>query len=196
MKCVRTKRVCGGYQRDAIFVIEQVTGENAMNLPSKAYVATYRKSDVVKDKSNKEISTNVQNDKAASSTVVPAASTFAPDLEISSPAAFRQQFFMQFLSTFVPDIDQAVMRLKVKTEESTWLVLVPELPEVTRALDTSIMALSTARLGRTNDDKRLVIESRKLYAEGLKYLQRALYDPKLMYRDESRYTTMAYGSTC
>jgi hypothetical protein len=116
-----------------------------------------------------------------------AAAQFAPDIEISSPAAFRQQFFCQFLATFVPDIDQAATRLKIKSEESTWLVLIPELPDVTKALDTAILALSTARLGRNNRDDRLVIESRKLYGEGLKDLQRALYDPKLMYRDESMF---------
>lgn len=185
MKCVRTKRKCGGYQRDAIFVVDQVTGDSAADLLNRSYIKTYRKPSASKDQSTSGSSDGDRNGKSRSLSLAPTGNTFAPDIEISSPTAFRQQFFVQFLSTFVPDIDQAAVRLKVKTEESTWLVLVPELPEVTRALDTSILALSTARLGRNNNDERLVVESRRLYGEGLKDLQRALYDPKLMYRDES-----------
>jgi hypothetical protein len=185
MKCVRTKRKCGGYQREAIFVVDQTTGDSAVDVPLKSYSKTYRKPSIVNERSSSDSSSGSRNGKSRSLSLAATTHTFAPDIEISSPTAFRQQFFVQFLATFVPDIDQAAVRLKIKTEESTWLVLVPGLPEVTRALDTSILALSTARLGRNNNDDRLVVESRRLYGEGLKDLQRALYDPKLMYRDES-----------
>jgi len=183
MKCVRTKRKCGGYQRDAIFVVDQGKGDNVVDASRKSYSKTYRKAAASDDKDPSQ--KGFQTGKTGSLSLVPTTTTFAPDIEISAPDLFRRQFFVQFLSTFVPDIDQAAVRLKVKTEETTWLVLVPELPEATRALDTAILALSTARMGRNNKDDRLVVESRRLYGEGLKDLQRALYDPKLMYRDES-----------
>jgi hypothetical protein len=185
---VKSNRECGGYQREAIFVVDQATGANAADLPEKSHIKTYRRPVVPGTGAGK-----ASGARKNSSSLTCAASEFAPGIEITSPAAFRQQFFCQFLATFVPDVDQAAVRLKLRTEETTWLVLVPDLPELTKALDTAILALSTARLGRSNNDQRLILESRRLYGEGLKDLQRALWDPKLMYRDETLAACMALG---
>jgi len=54
-----------------------------------------------------------------------------------------------------------------------------------------MLAISTAKLGRANDDSVLVRESLNLYAQGLVELQKALWDPELMYRDETLGACMA-----
>lgn len=65
-----------------------------------------------------------------------------------------------------------------------WTVMVPELPGEEPSLDRAFSALSIARVGRDNEDDRLVRESSKLYGKALKDLQAALYDPERMYSDE------------
>lgn len=65
-----------------------------------------------------------------------------------------------------------------------WTVMVPELPREEPSLDRAFSALSIARVGRDNEDDRLVRESTKLYGKALKDLQKALYDPDRMYSDE------------
>lgn len=70
-------------------------------------------------------------------------------------------------------------------------MLVAELPEMTTALEASVLAMSTAKVGRLNNDPVLVKASLHSYVEGLGELQKALWDPKLMYRDETLAACMA-----
>jgi hypothetical protein len=70
-------------------------------------------------------------------------------------------------------------------------MLVAELPEMTPALEAAVLAMSTAKIGRLNNDPVLVKASLKSYVEGLWELQKALWDPKLMYRDETLAACMA-----
>jgi hypothetical protein len=46
------------------------------------------------------------------------------------------------------------------------------------------MAICTVGLGRQYNNPALVHESLKFYTQGLRELQKALWDPKLMHRDE------------
>jgi hypothetical protein len=78
-------------------------------------------------------------------------------------------------------------------ERSTgnWLRMLPTLPYFTGALEASILAVSTAKLGRLNDNPVLIHESLKFYVQGLWELQKALWDPILMHRDETLAACMA-----
>ncbi|RDW73414.1 hypothetical protein BP6252_07321 [Coleophoma cylindrospora] len=53
------------------------------------------------------------------------------------------------------------------------------------------MALCTAALGRAKNDHSMVTESHKLYTQGLSELQKALWNPGLMYKDETLGACMA-----
>lgn len=179
--------MCGGYSREAIFVVDQATGDNtAGELAPTSHVKTYRRPVAIPAK-KPHVVPEISRENSSSNPVRAKVVPFAPDIEITSPAAFRQQFFCQFLSNFVADVNLETVKSKVASEEGSWLVLVPELPDLTKALDTAILALSSVRLGRNNNDKNLIIESKRLYVEGLRDLQNALWDPKLMYRDESEF---------
>lgn len=178
--------MCGGYQREAIFIIDQATGD-AGELAPTSHVKTYRRPVAIPAKKSPVVLEISRSSSSSSNSSKASTVLFAPDIEITSPAAFRQQFFCQFLSNFVADVNLEAVKLKVASEEGSWLVLVPELPDLTKALDTAILALSSVRLGRNNNDNNLIIESKRLYVEGLRDLQNALWDPKLMYRDESEF---------
>jgi hypothetical protein len=72
-----------------------------------------------------------------------------------------------------------------------WLRLPPMLPDYTKALETSILAIATANLGRVSENKVLIHESLKYYVSGLWELQKALWDPELMYKDDTLAACMA-----
>jgi hypothetical protein len=54
-----------------------------------------------------------------------------------------------------------------------------------------MLAVCTAKLGRASNDPLLVHESLKFYTQGLWELQRALWSPKLMYKDQTLAACMA-----
>jgi hypothetical protein len=105
-------------------------------------------------------------------------------MNLSPRFAYRQQLLNEFLIRCTPIADQAIQQQGAR-EEKGWLVLVLESTTCTKALEASILAVSIANLGRQHNDTGLVRESLKFYGQGLWELQKALWDPKLMYRDET-----------
>jgi hypothetical protein len=69
--------------------------------------------------------------------------------------------------------------------------MVPDLPEYNRALQASMLAVSIANLGRLSRDEGLLQESLKFYIQGLWELQRSLWDPTLMLKNETLAACMA-----
>lgn len=105
---------------------------------------------------------------------------------VPSPhAPNRIQLLNQFLHSYVPLAQLGPM------EERPWLLSVNSLPEPTKALEVAIMAISTARLGRLNADPFMIREGLRLYTLGLSEVQKALWDPELMYKDETLAASMA-----
>jgi hypothetical protein len=98
---------------------------------------------------------------------------------------YRQQLLDEFLAHTVPSFQKIGQRGSTHDANTTWLAMLPFLPDLTTALETSVLAICTATLGRKNNNPVLVRESLKFYIQGLWELQRALWDPKLMYRDET-----------
>lgn len=65
-----------------------------------------------------------------------------------------------------------------------WTSILLEMPQDEPALDLAFSALSVSRVGRSNQDLRLVKESTKVYGRALKDLQRALADSSRMQSEE------------
>ena len=65
-----------------------------------------------------------------------------------------------------------------------WTSVLLEMSQDEPALDLAFSALSVSRVGRSNQDIRLVKESTKIYGRALKDLQRALDDPSRMQSEE------------
>jgi hypothetical protein len=101
---------------------------------------------------------------------------------------YRQQILYEFLASAFPANVGAQDREKIN---GNWLRMIPALPESTIALETSMLAVSTAKLGRLNDNQVLIHESLRLYVQGLWELQKALWDPKLMHNNETLAACMA-----
>ena len=63
--------------------------------------------------------------------------------------------------------------------------MIPGLPGMTAALESSIMAICTVSMGRMYKDPALAREGLKFYTKGLWELQKALWNPTLMNKDET-----------
>jgi hypothetical protein len=87
---------------------------------------------------------------------------------ISPHWAYRRQLFDLFICSHIPVNMRKVCQ---QHQGHLWLMTLQELPSWTNALEASLSALSTARLGRLNDDQLLIQESLRLYSKGILELQ-------------------------
>jgi hypothetical protein len=107
---------------------------------------------------------------------------------LSSNAAYRQQVLSRFMACSVP----ATYEGRIGGRSSgNWLRILPTLRTFTPALEASILAVCTAKLGRVSNNPILLHESLKFYGQSLWELQRALWDPTQMHRDETFGACMA-----
>jgi hypothetical protein len=67
----------------------------------------------------------------------------------------------------------------------SWLSVMYSLPSRTRALETATHAVMLAKMGQDINDPSVTRESLKIYTHALQRLQLALWDPRLMYSDET-----------
>lgn len=107
------------------------------------------------------------------------------NLSPSAGASCRQQLFGLFLDCYFP--------MDVLEQQKPWFAQLSELSSPTKAVEFSTMAVCSAKLGRIHDDKDLSQESLYLYAQGLKELQKALWNRNLMHSDETLAACMVLG---
>lgn len=111
-------------------------------------------------------------------------------VSLSSHGVYRQQILSDLLFSTLPKSYQLRGNTK-NSQPSGWFGLLPSLPNMTPALETSILAIAVARFGRLTKDPALVHESLKFYTKGLVDLQKALWSPKLMHHDETAAACMS-----
>lgn len=110
---------------------------------------------------------------------------------LSLRKVYRQQIINDLLVSAVPKSYHLRDNSGKKLQSSGWFGLLLSLPDITTALESSILAIAVARLGRLKKDPALVHESLKFYTKGLVDLQQALWNPKLMHRDETTAACMS-----
>jgi hypothetical protein len=101
---------------------------------------------------------------------------------------YKQQLLNLFISCHIPF---HMINGSRAVRGRIWILQLPERPTLTVASETSILAVCIARIGRLNTDQVLRQEGLKLYTRGLCELQRALWNPKFMYREETLAACMA-----
>jgi hypothetical protein len=112
----------------------------------------------------------------------------------STRSAYRQQIISEFIYIFTPKnlVQQTPSPTAHADNFKSWFTLLPTHPDFTTALEATVLAICTAKLGRVNKDSALVHESLKFYIQGLWELQKALYSPELMYKEETAASCVAY----
>ena len=127
---------------------------------------------------------------------IPTSNAYSSLWMISCPttrSVYREQIISEFLYSFTPAPTGLLKELPSKSGGTarSWFTLLPSHPNFTTALEATVLAVCTSRLGRLNKDPALVHESLKFYIQGLWELQKALYTPDLMYKEETAASCMA-----
>ncbi len=93
----------------------------------------------------------------------------------------RAQLFSVFLDGHLPAAEKHASR----RQPLSWVQIIVNFDDPGPALSSAMSALSMARLGRVNDDRKVSMQGQRLYAQALSELQKALWDKSLMFRDET-----------
>ncbi|KAK0118358.1 hypothetical protein ONS95_012646 [Cadophora gregata] len=176
--CIKSSRVCEGYQDAPIFIIDKRSKPYTPKTQTASSTPT--SSSEESDKSILDIPAKINPDVTTLERTISTKEAYKSLWHISSPhtrAVYRSQILSEFLTNYPQSPSEP--------RAGSWLALLPSHPTYTTALEASILAVCTAKLGRTHNDQALVKESLKFYVQGLWELQRALWDEKLMYRDET-----------
>lgn len=104
----------------------------------------------------------------------------------SSTCLITTSFRQQILVTYFSSYHATSATSTGETYGCAWLTTaIPTRPSPTKCLETAAYALSLARLGTSSHREDMVQESLKLYTQGLHRIQRALWDERFMYTDET-----------
>jgi hypothetical protein len=182
-QCIKSKRICGGYQRDRTFINHSAC-EGWEISPTKIVV----NAPVTATLTSKAFVTNHVTSPIEDTTVTLASKRDLCSLILQDPcplALYRQQLIGVFLTYHL------VEKKRGSIETKSWFALLSQLPFPIIALDRSLLAICTARLGHIHNDEALVQKSLAMYTVGLGELQKALYDPELMYSDQTLGSCMA-----
>jgi hypothetical protein len=98
--------------------------------------------------------------------------------QVSAVPAYRQQLFDSFMRSWLP-LDE------LGPSEDLFISQIAQVPNQTPALMAATLAISLSRIGKVNNDEYLGKEALRHYTEGLRELQKALYDPVEMESDET-----------
>ncbi|KAF2672373.1 hypothetical protein BT63DRAFT_194719 [Microthyrium microscopicum] len=168
-QCMKSGRVCLGYQRDRIFVHSDA---NTVAEKSRGQVKP------------RVITTSSPSTDTSWSSPSSIDSRFDlevdPDASLSlSSTALRNYVLSDFISGY-----KGLYQLR-NASTPNWLRIIPTHANPTKALETAAFAVSLGTLGDTLQNRDMLSESLRLYTRGLNDMQAALYDPKLMYEDDT-----------
>ena len=179
-QCLKSNFRCTGYQRERVFVVNDSTSMKSRQIPSD-------KRKVSSGDRNPKKPARIAGDKrpSAGRMIRGAPPKIIIQASPSPHASYRLQLLSEFLKSYIP-VEQLG-----PLEDRPWFLLVPTLPSITRALEVTTMAVCTAKLGRLNRNQAMISDSLRFYTQGLSEVQKALWDPALMYSDETLAASMA-----
>lgn len=188
--CIKSKRECSGYDQDRTFILDQRTRKQILKLETKELSPDTL---LAKTNSSADPTPSSPKELVQLQGSISTKNAYSSIWTITSPSirsVYRQQIISEFLHSFTPNnfIQESPTKDNIM---KSWFTLLPSHSDFTTALEATVLAVCTAKLGRLNNDPALVHESLKFYIQGLWELQRALYTPELMYKDETAASCMA-----
>ena len=175
-KCLRIGRHCPGYRRDAVFI--NYGGSSAS---ASAAITGSAPSTIENTQGIPETGTAMARPARAPRTQPSREEQPSLQLvaQVNNHHAFRNQFAGEFLRIYLPSFPNCP---KVPL---TWLQLVFDVSAEGPALDSATTAVTLSVIGKSAGDSRLSMESARRYGQALQQLQKALWDERLMYKDET-----------
>ncbi|RAL10249.1 Zn(II)2Cys6 transcription factor domain-containing protein [Aspergillus homomorphus CBS 101889] len=178
-RCTRSNRVCGGYERNRVFVMIQ---------PGAKKKHVYLKS----SPSPSESPTEIPPSSVETLTPAPAGddqalysfTERAPAYKLLQRQNESHNLVLSFLANCFP--------AEWSTSPSrSWITLLAGLPTEIKALEVSSAALAAAAVGHKFNNPALVHYSHSLYTRGLQQLQHALWNRRLAQDDATLAACMA-----
>ncbi|KAH0847032.1 C6 zinc finger domain protein [Fonsecaea pedrosoi] len=172
-QCIKSNRICTGYRKYPIFIAHQPPKGDDPKHPGQPDPVDFN--GVVGSSSSGGLDLD------------PVQSLIRLGAQVNTNPALRQRLLSLYLENHLSKDRLGPMQQRV------WLIQVPRLPDLTPALEISMMALAVAKLGEVYRDEGLVHESLKLYREALREVQIALWDRNLMLHDQTLAACVALG---
>ncbi|KAK0733039.1 hypothetical protein B0T26DRAFT_3941 [Lasiosphaeria miniovina] len=169
-KCTKSGRVCTGFKRPHAFILsKEMKFDESPTLDDGLQTDESGSGVVLVSRWRRKPSTPPQKDRAPSpretALAKPLAAATLPQ-QICSRSAFRDKFFSMFAESRLPASNALADR-------SDWVTQVISLPDLAPALEDTLLAVCTARLGRRSHPT-LIHESLRLYTKGLSGMRRDL----------------------
>ena len=105
--------------------------------------------------------------------------------QVNNQHVYQNLFMGEFLGRYLPTAGNCPQ------VPLTWLQIVFNVPTESPALNQALAAVSLSVVGRATNNPTLVFESSRKYGQALWELQRALWNERLIYRDETLAACMA-----
>ncbi|KIW26630.1 uncharacterized protein PV07_06449 [Cladophialophora immunda] len=187
-QCIKSNRTCTGYRKYPIFIAHQPPkgedstrpGHGESTLDSTIHTHDSQRTPVDFNGLTSSSSSNGNH-------LDPVQSIIRLGAQVNANPALRQRLLGQYLDNHLSKNRLGPMQQRV------WLIQIPKLPDLTPALEVSMMALAVAKLGEVYSDEGLIHESLKLYREALHEVQLALWDRDLMLHDQTLTACVALG---
>ncbi|KAL4881337.1 C6 zinc finger domain-containing protein [Aspergillus karnatakaensis] len=186
--CTRSKRICGGYRKETVFVLVQPAAEKTHTF---LRARSLSETDFVEGEELKLQQDTGLSDAISSLTSVVQGrqerGPFFPETSLAYAIMHshieRHNLVQAFLSSCFPSEWFAA--------SLSWLPLLGELPTKVEALETSSAAIAAAALGHMSSDSVLVKQSLRYYTQALCQLRKALASPNLALEDGTLAACMA-----
>ncbi len=180
-KCIKAGKTCEGYARYPVFLNRTIKGLAKRKPFEEAKRPQYPVASPITSTPSIEAPTTTQQRKPSCDRKT---SIDVVVLQPNNSVACETQLISTFWDHYIP-------RQSVQDGcHCKWLQRALDLPNPSPALRLSLKALAMARLGWIHGDKSLVLDGRVFYSQALQATQRALYDERMMWQDE----TLATGS--
>jgi hypothetical protein len=182
---IRARRVCVGYQKERVFILGPGTAyQGRKSFKANPPIGVGKELSIRKGIDG----TMQQRIKCDGSGRTLSPAPIAKIRRVSPNSAYREQILSDFIACSLLTIYGGSVG---EGRNRSWLTSLPMLPDYTKALEASIFEIATAKLGRVSENEVLIRESLKFYVNGLWEPQKALWDPKLMYKDDTSAACMA-----
>ena len=186
--CITSKRTCGGYLRKHTFILSQ----DMLSLepvPLRAMSSNVDSGDLMVARWRADPAKPSQPSQRTKKMQVVSLGgqqqyrTNRLPYHVSSHHAGLQQVLEIFLTSHLPTEELNNRQPTIK--QRNWLLQIQETPILTPALESSILAICLAKLGRRYNDEALVQEGLFMYTVALPQLRQALRNPRARCDDKT-----------
>ncbi|KAM7203352.1 hypothetical protein V8F33_002343 [Rhypophila sp. PSN 637] len=190
--CTKSRRTCAGYQRQHAFILSKemttnlsssvlqgppITDESGLQSGGRIMISRYQ------NKSPEATSTA----KSGYATRIP---TVIPPQEIPIHNVFRDRLFAIFMENNIATVEQDSVQIPFAQRNDLMLQVIG-LPDLSPALENTLLAVYIARLGRQHRLPSLLHASLGLYTKGMSAMRREILHPSSQYGDQNLATSLA-----